>query len=307
MSQFLINATAVLKQISHRKETMDLLKNQTWLFFDGIRNDERFFFKDDKEVEIEAEGHKETYKWEFLSSSDKIQVSNPGNSSYFIIYIDKSVVVLQHDLEKPAFAFLVNLKHLQKKEVESYVHNVVGKQLSFSLMHVTDGFDMEIHRQPNESVIGSKGQKVTQDLKPLKDGMYKSSSSSYIYEIKDSIIERKYLLFNLTLSDGKKVGLYTENKSPFISAGDKIILDEKSLEEGKYFTEDAWFIIEKNIVCQTGSLKKIKTPQGILVIEQKDSKPASGDLAYLEEGKPFEGEISAGLFKKIKVSGGKLL
>lgn len=307
MSQFLINAASVLRKMSHRDETLELLKNQTWLYVDVKNKDEKYLFKDDGEVEIDNKETVTKYKWEFISASNKLQISNPEGFSLFILYIDKSVVILQTNAEKPEFSFLVNLKYLQKKEVESYIHNAVAKQMNLSLMHVTDGFDMEIHRRHAEDAIGSKGQEVTRDLKRLPDGMYKSSSSSFIYEVQDSIIVRKNLFFKITLAGGIAAGLYTENKVAFVSAGDTILVDEKPLADGKYFTGDGWFIYANGKVTHAGTLKKFKTPQGTLIIEQNDAKPAAGDVAYLEGGKPFEGEVSAGLFKKIKVSGGKIV
>ena len=307
MIQFLVNAKQVLKQISQRNEAESLLKNNTWNFIDDKGDKIKYIFKDNGELQIEKKENILECKWEYSSSTYILKISKSVNLSFFILFIDKSAAVLQMDPEKPEFAYLVNIKYLQNKELEMYIRNAVAKTMNISLMHVTDGFELEIHRRHTEDSVGNKGQQVTRDLKPLADGMYQSSTSSFIYEVQDSVIVRKNLFFKITLSDGTAAGLYTENKVAFVSAGDKIVVNQKSLGNGKYYTQSSWFIIENEKVTKSGTLSKFKTDKGNLIIEQIEAKPVSGDLAYLEGGNPYEGTVSAGLFKKIKISGGKVV
>ena|GEM_PF-4411685 len=307
MSQFLINASPVLRKMSHHNETVSLLKNQIWLLIDDKGHDERLVFHENGEADSDKKDVKSKYKWEFTGVTNQLKITKTEVVTYQILYIDKQVVVLQNSSTKPEFTYLANTKYLTILEVDNYVHNAVAKHLKLTLMHVTDGFDIEIHRSHAEEAIGTKGQQVTKDLEPLADGMYKSSTSNFFYEIQDSRISRKNHYFKITLANGVTAGLYTENKTAFITAGDKIVIDEKPLEDGKHFTSDLWFVITNGKVSHTGTLKKFKTGKGMVTVELNDVNPASGDIAYTEDGSPYDGDLSLGMFKKIKVSGGKVV
>jgi hypothetical protein len=192
-------------------------------------------------------------------------------------------------------------------KVEHHLHSVVAKILHLSLVHVTAGFDLEIHRRHPEDAIGTPGQEVTRDLSPLADGFYQSSTSNFIYEIHQSKILRKKHIFKITLSDKTHADLYTENKTAYVSTGDNVMVNFKPIADGKYHLDEEWFSIKDGKVNHSGPAKKIKTNQGIVILEQHDAKPNKGDSACFEDGKPFTGEISLGLFKKVKVDNGKVL
>lgn len=306
MSQFITNAAQALRKMSQRNEAAKILAHHTWLYIDKKYQDEKFHFNDNGELIIEKEKNKQTCKWEY-SNDGRLKIIRNETQVFYVMFIDKAVAIIQKDTDKPEYEYLANVKHVNPLEVDAYIHNAVAKYMNISLMRVTDGFDMEIHRRHSDDTIGNPGQQVTRDLKPLEDGMYKSSTSSFIYEIQDSHIVRKNSFFKLNLSDGRQAGLYTENKGAFVSTGDTVMIDQKKIDDGKYFTSDAWLEVSKGKVVKTGPLARIKTGKGIVVIEQHDSKPAAGDLAYYENGSPLEGEVSLGMFKKIKASAGKLI
>jgi len=307
MKQFLINAAPILKKISHENETLVLLKNQPWIYIDGKNDDEKYLFHENGEVIIEKEHNQSTFKWEFSAPTNKLQILKPDILEFDILYIDKSIVVFQKNINKTDFEYLANTKYLPDLKIEQYLHNVIAKHLNLSLVHVTNGFDLEIHRRHSEDTVGTAGQEVTCDLMPLADGFYQSSSSNFIYEIHESKIVRKKQVYKIILSNGANASLYTENKTAFVSTGDNVFVNLKPLDNGKYFTNEEWFTINNGTVNKTGSLKKHKTNQGNLIIEQNDSKPTAGDIAYFEDGKPLDGEVSIGLFKKVKGVGGKIV
>jgi hypothetical protein len=307
MSQFITNAAQVLRKMSQRNEASTLLINHTWLFMDKKYQDEKFHFQENGELIIEKDKVKNKYKWEFTSADSRLKIVRNETQMYYVLFIDKAVVIIQRDTDKQEYEFLANVKHVNPLEVESYIHNAVAKHMNISLMRVTDGFDMEIHRRHSDDTIGTPGQQVTRDLKSLEDGMYKSSTSSFIYEVQDSHIVRKNSFFKITLSDGRQAGLFTENKGPFVSAGDTIMIEQKKIDDGKYFTHDSWMVVSKGKVNQTGPLARYKTGKGLIIVEQHDNKPAAGDIAYYESGSPLDGEVSIGMFKKIKASNGKLI
>jgi len=307
MKQFLINAVPILKKINHESETLVLLKDQPWIYIDGKNDDEKYLFHENGEVIIEKEHNPLTFKWEFSAAINKIRILKIDVLEFSIIYIDKAIVVLQKGTSQSDFDYLANTKYIPDLKVEQYIHNVIAKHLNLSLVHVTEGFDMEIHRRHAEDPIGTTGQEVTCELMPLADGFYQSSSSNFIYEIHESKIVRKKHVHKITLTDGINASLYTENKIAIISLGDNVVVNLKPLENGKYSTSEAWFSINNGTVDKAGSLKTYKTNQGNLIIEQNDSKPMAGDIAYFEGGKPLEGEISLGLFKKVKGVNGKIV
>jgi hypothetical protein len=306
MKQFLINAAPILKKISHENETMVLLKDQPWIYIDGKNDDEKYLFHENGEVIVDKAHNPLPFKWEFQAATNKLQIKKPDTFEFFIVYIDKAIVVIQKNASQIEFEYLANTKYLPDLKVEQYLHNVIAKHLNLSLVHVTNGFDLEIHRRHAEEAVGTNGQEVTCDLMPLADGFYQSSNSNFIYEIHDSKIVHKKSVQKITLSDGASASLYTENKTAFVSVGDNVAVNLKPLDNGKYFTDDAWFSINNGTVNKAGSLKKYKTNLGNLIIEQNDSKPMAGDIAYFEGGKPFEGEVSIGLFKKVKGVNGKI-
>lgn len=307
MKQFIANAAPVLKKISHNGEMHNLLKDQTWVLVDGKDDDERYIFHDNGEVIIEKNHNKITVKWDFSHETNKLHIHKTEPVVYFIDYIDKAVIVLQKDIHTEKFQYFANIKQISDLNIEQYLHNVIAKHLHLSLVHVTAGFDMEIHRRHAEDSIGSSGQEVTCNLEAIADGFYQSSTSNFIYEVRDSKIVHKKHVHKLTLSDGTQTSLYSENKTPFVSVGDNLVVNLKPLENGKYTTEEEWFIFNEGKVSKTGNLKKFKTGDGTIVIEQNDSKPMPGDEAYYEGGKPFNGEVSIGLFKKVKAVNGKIV
>lgn len=307
MKQFISNAAPILKKISHISDFNNLLKDQTWVLVDGKDDDEKYIFHENGEVIIDKDHNKTTVKWNYTHESNKLQILKNEHIIFHIVYIDKSIVVLQKDLSHNKFHFFANIKQIADLNVELYLHTVIAKHLHLSLVHVTAGFDMEIHRRHAEDSIGTSGQEVTCNLEPIVDGFYQSSTSAFIYEIIDSKIVHKKHVHKLNLSNGIQTTLYSENKTPFVTVGDNIVVDLKPLENGKYSTEEEWFIFNDGKVTKTGNLKKYKTPEGTLVIEQHDSKPMAGDDAYYEGGKPFNGEVSVGLFKKVKGVNGKIV
>lgn len=307
MKQFLINAAPILKKISHESETLVLLKEQPWIYIDGKNDDEKYLFHENGEVIIEKEHNPSTFKWEYFSATNKLQIKKLDNVEFFVLYIDKAIVVIQKNVNQTEFEYLANTKYIPDLKVEQYLHNVIAKQLNLSLVHVTNGFDLEIHRRHAEDPIGTTGQEVTCELMPIADGFYQSSSSNFIYEIHESKIVRKKQVYKITLSDGAIASLYTENKAALVSVGDNVAVNLKPLENGKYFTDEAWFTINNGTVNKAGSLKKYKTNQGNLIIEQNENKPMPGDEAYYEGGAPLNGEVSVGLFKKIKGENGKIV
>lgn len=307
MKNFLINAAPILKKISHENETLVLLKNQPWIYIDGKNDDEKYLFHDNGEVIIEKEHTPLTFKWDFSSTTNKLQILKPDIFELFVLYIDKAIVVFRKNTNQTDFEYLANTKYLPDLKVEQHLHSVIAKHLNLSLVHVTNGFDLEIHRRHAEDTVGTTGQEVTCNLMPIADGFYQSSSSNFIYEIHESKIVHKKLVHKITLSEGISAHLYTENKTAFVSIGDNVLVNLKPLDNGKYFTDEAWFSINNGTVNKVGSLKKYKTNQGNLIVEQNDSKPNVGDIAYFEEGKPLEGEVSIGLFKKIKGVSGKII
>ncbi len=308
MKKFISNASALLKKNSQTGEINNILKDQAWILVDGKNDDEKFLFHENSEVEIEKNHNKDKGSWSFSKTGDELLIKKTNDSlSYHVVYIDKSVILLKKDALKDDFHYLANTKHLANLKVENYLHGVVAKLLHLSLVHVTDGFELEIHRRHPEDAIGTPGQEVTRDLAPLPDGFYQSSTSNFIYEIHESKILRKKHIFKITLSDGTAADLYTENKTAFVSTGDNIVVNLKPLSDGKYFAGESWFSIKEGKVEHTGPFKKIKTNQGMVILEQNDSKSSKGDNVYLEGGKPYDGEISLGLFKKVRVVNGKVV
>lgn len=307
MKQFLINAAPTLKKISHTNELNTLLNEQTWVYIDGKNDDEKYIFHENGEVVIDKSHNLNTAKWSFTPNTNKLQIQKSEPLEFTIIYIDKSVVLLEKDNQKNDFHYFANIKYLADLKVEQYIRNVVAKNLNLSLVHVTEGFDMEIHRRHAEDQIGTPGQEVSCNLSPLANGVYQSSSSNFIYEIHDSRVVRKKHVHKITLSDGTSASLYSENKTAVVSTGDNVVVNLKPIPDGKYTASESWFIIQNGNVNKAGELKKIKTGQGTLIIEQNESKPMAGDVAYFEGGEPFNGEVSIGLFKKIKGSGGKIV
>lgn len=307
MKQFIANAAPILKSISHHGEFHNLLKGHTWVLIDGKDDDEKYTFQENGEVIVEKDHHKTTVKWDYSHDSNKLHIHKPEAVVYLVNYIDKSIVVLQKELNHNTFLYFANPKQIEDFNIEQYLHNIIAKHLHLSLVHVTAGFDMEIHRRHAEDSIGTQGQEVTCNLEPIADGFYQSSTSNFIYEIHNSKVVHKKHVHKLTLTDGTHTSLYSENKTAVISVGDNLVVDLKPLPNGKYTTEEEWFTFNEGKVSKTGNLKKYKTPEGTLIIEQHDNKPMSGDEAYYEGGKPFNGEVSVGLFKKIKGVNGKII
>ena len=308
MKQFISNAADLLKKNSQTGEINILLKDQSWILVDGKNDDEKFHFYENGEVDIEKSHNKEKGSWSFSKTGDELLIKKSSESySYHVVYIDKSVVLLKKDAHKDDFHYLANVKNLSNLKVEQHLHSVVAKLLHLSLVHVTAGFDLEIHRRHPEDAIGNPGQEVSRDLAPLADGFYQSSTSNFIYEIHESKILRKKHIFKITLSNGASADLYTENKTAYVSVGDNVIVNSKPIPDGKYFMEETWFSIKDGNVDHSGPFKKIKTNQGMVILEQMDSKPNKGDNAYFEGGNAYDGEIPLGLFKKIKVENGKVV
>ena len=307
MKQFLTNAAPTLKNISRISELNTLLNEQTWVYIDGKNDDEKYIFHENGEVVIDKSHNQNTAKWSFTPNTNKLQIQKSEPLEFTIIYIDKSIVLLEKENQKNDFHYFANIKYLADLKVEQYIRNVVAKNLNLSLVHVTEGFDMEIHRRHAEDQIGTPGQEVSCNLSPLANGFYQSSSSNFIYEIHDSRVVRKKHVHKITLSDGTNASLYSENKTAVVSTGDNVVVNLKPIPDGKYTADESWFIINDGKVNKAGMLKKFKTSQGTLIIEQNDSKPVTGDVVYLEDGKPFDGEISVGLFKKVKAVNGKIV
>jgi len=307
MKQFLINAEPTLKKLSHISELNTLLIDHIWVYLDGKNDDEKYIFRDNGEVDLDKSHNQTTAKWTFNANTNKLQIQKQEPLEFTIIYIDKSLVLLERGSQKNEFQYFANMKYLADLKVEQYIRNIVAKEMNLSLVHVTNGFDLEIHRRHAEDQIGTPGQEVSCNLSPLADGFYQSSSSNFIYEIHQSHVVKKKHVHKITLSDGTQASLYSENKTAVVSIGDNVVVNLKPIPDGKYTADESWFIIQNGNVNKAGELKKIKTGQGTLIIEQNESKPIAGDIAYFEGGKPFEGEISIGLFKKIKGSGGKIV
>ena len=191
--------------------------------------------------------------------------------------------------------------------IEKHLRDIVYKHLHISLVHVTAGFDLEIHRSHSEETIGANGQIVSLNLATVKDGFYQSSNSNFIYEIINSKIAHKKHVYKLLLSDGTQANLYSENKTAVVSVGDNIVVNQNPINDGKYFTADTWFVISSGKIQKSGDLKKHKTKNGVLLIEQQGVKQMPGDLAFFENGEPLNSEISIGLFAKIKGVNGKIV
>lgn len=307
MNQFIENAATILKSISNNSDFNSILIEKNWVFVDDKNDDEKYHFHNNNELIIEKDSKKINAKWNFQQSSNNLQINKDEIITYKILFFDKAVVVLQKEENKTAFYFLVNKTILVDLNIEKHLRDVVDKFLHISIVHVTAGFDLEIHRSHSEETIGANGQTVSFNLAPVKDGFYQSSISNFIYEIIDSKIVHKKHIYKLVLSDGTQANLYSENKTLIISVGDNVFVNQNPIKDGKYFTADTWFIISSGKVQKSGDLKKYKTKNGLLLIELQGAKQLSGDLAYFENGEPLNSEISVGLFTKIKGVNGKVV
>ncbi len=307
MKQFISNAESVLKSITNVADLNNLLVGKYWVYVDDKNDDEKYFFHENNELIIENGNNKKTAKWNYQKSTNSLQVNKEELIIYKVVYFDKAVIVLQKEDSRSNFYFFVNKAILTDLNIEKHLRDVVDKHLHISLVHVTAGFDMEIHRRHSEDVIGAGGQNVSLNLAPIKDGFYQSSTSNFIYEVKNSQIVHKKHIYKLLLSDGTHASLYSENKTLMISTGDNVVVNLNPIADGKYFADDTWFIMSSGKVQKTGDLKKHKTKEGILIIEHQGNKQMAGDLAYFENGEPLNAEISIGLFAKIKGVNGKLV
>lgn len=307
MIQFINNAASVLKSISNTADLNSLLVGKNWVYVDDKNDDEKYCFHENNELLIENGNNKKTAKWNYQKTTNSLQINKDEIITYKLIYFDKVVIVLQKEENSSNYYFLANKALLNDLNIEKHLREVVDKHLHISLVHVTAGFDMEIHRRHAEDAIGASGQSVSLNLAPIKDDFYQSSSSNFIYEVKNSQIIHKKHIYKLTLSDGTQANLYSENKIPIVSVGDNIVVNQNPINDGKYFTDNIWFVISFGKVQKTGELKKHKTKNGILIIEHQGNKQMVGDLAYFENGEVLNSEISIGLLKKVKGVNGKIV
>jgi len=307
MNQFIINAATILKSISNNTDFNSALIGKNWVFADDKNDDEKYHFHENNELIIEKDNKKINAKWNFQKATNNLQINKDEIITYKILFFDKAVVVLQKDDSKTALCFLANKAILTDLNIEKHLRDIVYKHLHISLVHVTAGFDLEIHRSHSEETIGANGQIVSLNLATVKDGFYQSSNSNFIYEIINSKIAHKKHVYKLLLSDGTQANLYSENKTAVVSVGDNIVVNQNPINDGKYFTADTWFVISSGKIQKSGDLKKHKTKNGVLLIEQQGVKQMPGDLAFFENGEPLNSEISIGLFAKIKGVNGKIV
>ncbi len=307
MEHFINNAASVLKSITNNVDLNSLLVGKNWVYVDDKNDDEKYCFHENNELIIENGSNKKTAKWNYQQNANSLQINKDEIITYKLIYFDKAVIVLQKEENTSNYYFLANKAILNDLNIEKHLREVVDKHLHISLVHVTEGFDMEIHRRHAEDAIGASGQNVSLNLAPVKDGFYQSSTSNFIYEVKDSQIVHKKYVHKLMLVDGTQANLFSENKTPIVSVGDNVVVNLNSIADGKYFTDNAWFVISSGKVQKTGDFKKHKTKNGMLIIEQQGNKQMAGDLAYFENGEPLNGEVSVGLLKKVKGVNGKIV
>lgn len=252
MNIFLQNTVKGLRNFSKSLEKKSILVDKPWALIDSEFEIQKLIFKKNKELIMSKDGKVNIGKWEYLPEAKSLLIYR-GKDTILCNegFINEAVMVLKMDGTNNNFFVLANENILPNLDAYAYLKKLRYRNLKITTRKLANGKFLEILRD-NISDVPKTGNQVTIDAENVSDGVYKSYNSNRKYIVNNSRISSIIHEVTYKTKNGPEI-MVEQKKQTSYSKGEKVWINEKQAENGKYKV-----IRGRNIIVENGVIKKKK-------------------------------------------------
>jgi hypothetical protein len=198
VSAFLKSITAQMKNHSATLDRTNILVDKPWALIDEEFEVQKLIFKRNQELVLSRNGKVQLGSWEYFPEAKSLLIDRGGDKILCNeAFIDEGIMILKLDGTENNFFLFANENVIPDLDGIHYLKKLRKAHLNIREKEINDGRIIEIQQEFSFEGL-CVGQKVTVDMIPIENGIFKLEGEIVFIvvensRIKDFLFEKKYL------------------------------------------------------------------------------------------------------------------